>query len=277
MDRQTIGIFPIPDPAAVHRAEIGTVLTGRQPRGVDLQETGNKQEKGKKLWFRFVLFLLPRLVTAYFRLLDLTTRKIFLNQEYEEEVCKKRPFTCACFHGTMLYPVYYCRRYPGVVMVSRSWDGELIDRCLRRMGYDTTRGSSSRGGKEALVELIDMMIEKNYCSGLAVDAPRGPAEKVKMGIVIIARETGSPVVPMVSWATRQLRFKSWDRMILPLPFSTIVVAIGKPTTVGKGLSNDDYEQLRAEIEANMVEASRQAVEKVEELKGNAKQTVVPNR
>ncbi len=242
-----------------------------------MQENNSKKEKGKKLWFRIVLFVLPRLVTGYFRLLDLTTRKIFLNQEHEEAVCKKRPFTCACFHGTMLYPVYYCRRYPGVIMVSRSWDGELIDRCLRRMGYDSTRGSSSRGGKEALVELIDMMVEKNYCSGLAVDAPRGPSRKVKMGIVIIARETRAPVVPMVSWATRQLRFRSWDSMILPLPFSTIVVAFGKPTVVPKGLSTDDYEGLRAEIEANMVEASNQAEEKVRELKMGTHGTAAPNR
>lgn len=232
------------------------------------------KDKGKKLWFRIALFLLPRLVTGYFRLLDLTTRKIFLNQQYEEDVCKRRPFTCACFHGTMLYPIHYCRRYPGVIMVSRSWDGELIDGCLRRMGFDTTRGSSSRGGKEALVELIEMMVEKDYCSGLAVDAPRGPAQKVKMGILIVGRDTGAPVVPMLSWATRQLRFKSWDRMILPLPFSTIVAAFGKPTIVPKGLSNDDYERLRAEIEGNMLAAQQETEEKVKELKEGKKRLVV---
>ena len=93
-------------------------------------------EKGNRLWYRLVLFLVPRLVTGYFRLVDFTSKKIFLNREYEDQVCKKRPFACACFHGTMLFPVYYCRRYPGVVMVSRSWDGELIDRSIRRMGYE---------------------------------------------------------------------------------------------------------------------------------------------
>ena len=107
-------------------------------------------EKGNRLWYRLVLFLVPRLVTGYFRLVDLTSKKIFLNREYEDQVCKKRPFACACFHGTMLFPVYYCRRYPGVVMVSRSWDGELIDRSIRRMGYDTTRGSSSKGDSNSV-------------------------------------------------------------------------------------------------------------------------------
>ncbi|MFH1112988.1 MAG: lysophospholipid acyltransferase family protein [Pseudomonadota bacterium] len=229
-----------------------------------------KKEKGDKPWFRLVLFLLPRLVTFYFRLLDLTTRKIRLNREYEEDVCKKRPFTCACFHGTMLYPVYYCRRYPGVIMVSRSWDGELIDRSIRRMGYDTTRGSSSRGGRDALHEMIDIVRERNYCSGLAVDAPRGPSRKVKMGIVIIARETGQPVVPLVSWATRQIQFKSWDKMILPLPFSTIVTAWGKPTEAPPGLTNEEYERIRQEIEDNMVAASEQCENLVRDLKEGRK-------
>lgn len=228
-----------------------------------------KVEKGNRLWFKIVLFLVPRLVTGYFRLVDLTSKKIFLNREYEDQICRKRPFACACFHGTMLFPVYYCRRYPGVVMVSRSWDGEVIDRSIRRMGYDTTRGSSSRGGKEALWEMIDMINERQYCSGLAVDAPRGPSRQVKIGIVVVAKETGQPVVPMVSWATRQIRFKSWDSMILPLPFSTIVIAFGKPTDVPTGLENEDYENLRLEIEREMLRVQEQTENKVREiLKGD---------
>lgn len=235
-----------------------------------MEQAVDKKEKGQKLGFRLILFLLPRLVTFYFRLVDRTTRKIWLNREHEEQVCAHRPFTCACFHGTMLFPVYYCRRYPGVVMVSRSWDGELIDRSLRRMGYDTARGSSSRGGKEALKEMIETINERKYCSGLAVDAPRGPSRKVKMGIVVVARETGKPVLGLVSWATRQIRFNSWDSMILPLPFSTIVLAWTKPIEVPPGLTNEDYERIRQEIEENMLEASRQAEDHVRKLKEKRK-------
>ncbi|MCX5873475.1 MAG: lysophospholipid acyltransferase family protein [Deltaproteobacteria bacterium] len=230
-----------------------------------MTEEKKKTEKGNRLWFKLVLLLVPRLVTGYFRLVDITSRKIFLNSEYEDQVCKKKPFACACFHGTMLFPVYHCGRYPGVVMVSRSWDGELIDRSIRRMGYDTTRGSSSRGGKEALWEMIDMIKERNYCSGLAVDAPRGPSRKVKIGIVVVAKETGQPVVPLVSWATRQIQFRSWDSMILPLPFSTIVMAFGKPTAVPQGLNNEDYENIRLEIEQEMLRVQEQAENKVMEI------------
>ena len=225
----------------------------------------DKGDKGKRLWFKMVLFLAPRLVTSYFRLVDLTSRKIFLNREHEDYVCKKRPFACACFHGTMLFPVYYCRKYPGVAMVSRSWDGEIIDRSIRRMGYDTTRGSSSRGGKEALWEMIDMINENKYCSGLAVDAPRGPSREVKIGIVVVAKEIGQPVVPLVSWATKKIQFHSWDSMILPLPFSTIVMAFGKPTMVPQGLSKEEYEDLRIEIEKEMRRIQEQAEEKIKEI------------
>lgn len=226
----------------------------------------NKTEKGEKFWFRMVLFIVPRLVSYYFRLVDLTSRKIFLNTEYEDQICKRMPFACACFHGTMLFPVYYCRRYPGVVMVSRSYDGEIIDRSIRRMGYDTVRGSSSKGGKEALVEMIEQIKQRNYCSGLAVDAPRGPSRKVKMGIVIVGRETGQPVVPLVSWATRQIQFKSWDSMILPLPFSTIVMSFGKPTFIPLGLSNEEYEKIRLDIEAEMLRVSTETELKVRQIK-----------
>ena len=71
----------------------------------------------------------------------------------------------------------------------------------------------------------------------------------------------------MSWATRQVQFRSWDSMILPLPFSTIVMAFGKPTEVPRGLGNDDYERLRAEIEESMHAASAQAENKVRELQG----------
>ena len=151
-------------------------------------------------------------------------------------------------------------------MVSRSYDGEIIDRSIRRMGYDTVRGSSSKGGKEALVEMIEQIKQRNYCSGLAVDAPRGPSRKVKMGIVIVGRETGQPVVPLVSWATRQIQFKSWDSMILPLPFSTIVMSFGKPTFIPLGLSNDEYEKIRLDIEEEMLRVSAETELKVRQIK-----------
>lgn len=225
-----------------------------------------KAEKGDRLWFKVTRFLLPYLTSFYFKFVDLTSKKVFLNRDQEDQARKQGGFTMACFHGTMLFPIYYGRRYSGVIMVSRSWDGDLVDRCLRHWGFDTTRGSSSHGGKEALADLIRLVKTKNYCSGLAVDAPRGPAQQVKMGTLIIAREAGHPVLPLLCWTTRHIQFGSWDRMILPLPFSTIVLAFGKLTKVPDGLTRNEYEGLRQEIENDMVEVSNQAQATVAGLK-----------
>jgi lysophospholipid acyltransferase (LPLAT)-like uncharacterized protein len=189
-----------------------------------------------------------------------------VNKEYEEQALRDRYFTVACFHATMLFPIYYSRLYRGVAMISRSWDGEVIARICEYWGYKTVRGSSSRGGKEALHELIEVVTRERIPSGLVVDAPRGPALKVKMGTVAIAKESGQLILPFVCWADRKLQFNSWDRMILPLPFGNLAMTWGKPTHVPQGLSHEDYERIRGEVEETMLEAAAQAVSAIENLK-----------
>jgi lysophospholipid acyltransferase (LPLAT)-like uncharacterized protein len=232
-----------------------------------MPKKAKKKGKGDLLWFRAALFLLPKIVGAYFKLVDLTSKKLALNQEIQQRVCKTKSFCLAGFHGALLWAAYSFRRYRGVIMVSRSWDGELIDRCLRHWGYDTTRGSSSRYGKEALQEMIDLVNETGCNSGMAVDAPRGPARKAKIGAVIVARDTGQPIVPIGTWTTRHLQFNSWDKMILPLPFGTIVTAFGEPVQVPEGLSPDEYEQIRQRLEERIEAAQTQSEQMVQQLTG----------
>jgi lysophospholipid acyltransferase (LPLAT)-like uncharacterized protein len=226
-----------------------------------------KVEKGDRLWFRVALKALPVLTRAYFKLVDLTSRKVFINREYEEETRREGSCCVAGFHGCALFPGYYCRSVGGVIMVSRSWDGDLMDRCLKSWGYGTARGSSSRGGKEALQEMIEIALDRGCPTGMAVDAPRGPARKVKIGAVILARETGQTILPVTSWATRFVQFRSWDRMILPLPFSAIVIVFGKPISVPKGLSREEYEAIRERVENTLLAAQSLAEETVAEIKG----------
>lgn len=226
-----------------------------------------KVEKGDRLWFRAALRALPLLTRTYFKLVDLTSKKVFINREYEDETRRSGSCCVAGFHGSLLFPAYYCRRVGGVIMVSRSWDGDLMDVCLKGWGYLTARGSSSKGGKEALQEMIEMALEKGCATGMAVDAPRGPARRVKIGAVVLARETGQTILPVTGWATRFVQFKSWDRMILPLPFSTIVIVFGKPIPVAKGLSRGEYEALRDEAERTLLDIQDIAEATVAELRG----------
>ncbi|MDQ7784204.1 MAG: lysophospholipid acyltransferase family protein [Desulfomonilaceae bacterium] len=228
----------------------------------------HKKPRSSRLWLRVALVLLPKIVRAYFRIVDLTSRKIFLQQETEEQICKTRSFSIAGFHGALLWPSFYFRKYGGVIMVSRSSDGEIMDRCLRGFGYQTSRGSSSNFGKEALADMIQRAKTGNCNTGMAVDAPRGPARKAKIGSVIIAKETGQPIVPVGSWTSRHVQFNSWDQMILPLPFGTLVLVFGKPVEVPDGLSQDDYERIRHEMECSILAAQELAEMRVKQIKSD---------
>jgi lysophospholipid acyltransferase (LPLAT)-like uncharacterized protein len=243
-----------------------------------MQDEPLKKEKGSRLWYKLALAVLPSLATWYMRLVFGTSKKVYLHQDREEEICKKQPFAMGCFHQTLVPIAVYMSQYKTVAMVSRSWDGEFIARVIEKWGYFTARGSSSRGGKEALAEMIEISRLHNCTTGVTVDAPRGPAGKVKMGIVMLGRETGQPVVPIACWTTRIIQFKSWDKMMMPLPFSTIVFCFGKPTQVPQGLDWEDYERLRLEIEANMTEADSEAKQRAKEIKqGAANMTASPSR
>lgn len=232
-----------------------------------MSKKAGKKEKGDLVWFKILLFVLPKIVGAYFTFVNVTSRKVFINREVEEEVCKQRSFCLAGFHGALLWAAYCFRTYGGIIMVSRSWDGELIDRCLRHWGYDTARGSSSRFGKEALQDMVDEVNSTGANSGMAVDAPRGPARRAKIGAVMVARDTGQPIVPIGTWTTRHIQFNSWDKMILPLPFGTVVCSFGEPIHVPRGLSREEYEELRQQLEENISQAQALAEQKVGQLTG----------
>ncbi len=115
------------------------------------------------------------------------------------------------------------------------------------MGFDTTRGSSSRGGKEALQEMIELANERNYCTGIAVDAPAALAKSQNRGSHAGERN-GRPVLPLMSWATQADTVWIVGQHDSSPPLRTIVMAFGKPTIVPEGLTNDDYERFRQEIE-----------------------------
>ncbi len=226
------------------------------------------KEKGDRLWFRIVLFLVPRMVTLYFRFVDLTSRKVYVNERFLTEL-NDQPFELTALHGAMLFPIYRFRKTRGIIMVSRSFDGEIIARTLERMGYETVRGSSSRGGHEALHGMVKRLNVRKCHAGIAVDAPRGPAGTVKMGAVMIARDTGLPMLPFVSYSTRAVHFNSWDQMSLPLPFGSIVSVIKQSIMAPQGLSSDEYEHIRIYLETALQEALIEAKQKVAAMKGKS--------
>jgi hypothetical protein len=154
----------------------------------------------------------------------------------------------AFWHARLLPLVYTHRGIPIAVLISRHRDGELIARVIRRLGYLTARGSSTRGGEEGIREML-RHAEEGHRLGLTPDGPRGPAERVKPGLVYLASRTGFPVVPVASAASREWTLRSWDRFRIPKPFARVVVAYGEPIAVPRDLGDSDIEEWRVRIEA----------------------------
>ena len=151
-----------------------------------------------------------------------------------------------------LYFLHY--RRPITIMISRSKDGDLATGAAHRLGFATVRGSSSRGGSTAMNQLIEVMHNQPSTSaGMLGDGPRGPARKLKMGTLKIAQATGVPVLPFAYSAKRHKLFASWDRFMLPFPFSPLVVIFGEPFMIPSQTSNEELEELRLKVENSLNE------------------------
>jgi len=137
------------------------------------------------------------------------------------------------------------------VAVSRSRDGEHIAAVLSRLGFgDSPRGSSSRGGAEALRSVL-RLLRSGGAVAILVDGPRGPAHVAKAGIVAAARLARAPILPVRFEARPCLRFTSWDRMRLPLPFARLVIDYGEPLAIARDASEAEVEAARCELEARL--------------------------
>ncbi len=136
------------------------------------------------------------------------------------------------WHDRIFLSIYFWRNRGMVAMISKSIDGEYIARTIQHLGFGAIRGSSSRGGSKALVEMI-----KTMRSGVPMvftpDGPRGPKYEAKPGPVFLAKKTGNPILPYVIEAKSFWRAKSWDSLHVPKPFTRAVVLIGEPIYVSE--------------------------------------------
>jgi len=216
--------------------------------------TSNRRRTRWGLWLRGPLngvlrYLLPRLVSGLSYLIFRTCRIVFVDREYEDRfVSRGEPIIFAGLHeGMMMLPYHFRDRTGGVVMVSRSRDGDLIADTVERFGMRAVRGSSGHGGRDALDAMVDALRHGDVSAGVIVDGPRGPALEAKAGAVVLARATGLPIVPGTWWCRPLVRVGSWDRTIVPLPFSRIAFAFAEPLRVPPDADADAMEAARAEL------------------------------
>jgi lysophospholipid acyltransferase (LPLAT)-like uncharacterized protein len=163
----------------------------------------------------------------------------------------------AFWHGRILPATYYFRRRGIVVITSDNFDGEWIARIIERFGYGTARGSTSRGGRRAMLQLVRDM-HAGRAAGFTLDGPRGPARVAQPGAVWLAMATGNPLLPFHLEASSAWTARSWDRTQVPKPFSTVGLAVGEPLYVERGASDEAREAVRLELERRLTALEAEA-------------------
>jgi lysophospholipid acyltransferase (LPLAT)-like uncharacterized protein len=192
--------------------------------------------------------VLPAAGAALIRVLGCTWRVRAVDREHEAAARRASPqLVYAFWHGRLLPLAYVYRGSDARILASRHEDGELLGRTVRHLGLGHVRGSSTRGGSRALLELVDA-IRAGHDLGLTVDGPRGPLHVVKPGVIEIAKLTGSAIVPITSASRRHKTFSSWDRFQLPYPGTEVVVRYGPPVLVPADADRDVLEARRLDVE-----------------------------
>lgn len=156
------------------------------------------------------------------------------------------------WHDRIMLSTYFWKHRGIAVLISKSKDGEFIARVLETFGNIAIRGSSSRGGTRALVEMIRRM-RSGVPMGFTLDGPRGPRYKVKSGALILAKKTGCPILPFVIESKNYWQVRSWDKMQIPKPFTRAIVLINPPIYVSAGSSDGELEAKLTEVQDSMDE------------------------
>jgi lysophospholipid acyltransferase (LPLAT)-like uncharacterized protein len=152
------------------------------------------------------------------------------------------------WHSDIIYSLFFHRKHPSAIMVSPSLDGEWAVGYLKKHGHIPFRGSRMKGGLNALRQIIETIDNKKIHAGIVADGSKGPARKAQKGAVILARETGSPIITSSFYAQNFFRLKSWDRTIIPMPFSKIIMIYGDPIYVPKDIKGAEIDFYKKKME-----------------------------
>jgi len=138
------------------------------------------------------------------------------------------------------------------ILISLSFDGEVIAFVAKKFGIHAARGSSSRGGSDAFKQLLKLN-KQGYDLGITVDGPRGPIYKVKPGIIAVASRTEMPILPLAAIGRREwVLHKAWDSFRIPKPFTQIICLYGEPIVIPKGLESSRFDEYAERVEAALM-------------------------
>jgi len=198
------------------------------------------------------------LIAVGFRLLQLWVRTLRYEIDDRAGVIGKpvdQNYIGALWHNRLLIFPFVLRRFfsnrRGAALISASRDGDLLADAIARFGFDVVRGSSSRLGASAILQLTNVLASGRDVV-ITPDGPRGPAYELGPGIIFLAQKSGAAVLPVNMEYSSCWRLKSWDRFVLPRPFARIRVIIGPPYRVRSANTVDDFEAERLRLQDAMM-------------------------
>ena len=213
------------------------------------------------LWERVQIFVATWVGYLAVLLIGRSLRwKIHGWENFEAAERSGRSVVYAFWHAEIFAATWFWRQRGIVVMTSQNFDGEYIGRIIQLHGYGASRGSSSRGGMRALVEMV-RLVRKGRPAAFTVDGPRGPRHAVKAGVMLLAKATGAPIVcfhivPERAWVFR----KSWDRTEIPRPFSHAAIFIAPPILVSEDASEAEQSRKLEQVQSTLDGLVRQGEE-----------------
>jgi len=192
-----------------------------------------------------------------FKLLATSWRITLVGQEKVDKIWLGGKRVCyAIWHGRFLPFIHTHRKQKVSLLISWHRDGEYLARVVRKLGFTTVRGSSTRGGLRAVAGMIKA--SKDYDLGLTPDGPKGPSRIVQPGVIYISQRAKIPIVPLGISANSFWRLKSWDGFTIPKPFSKIVMLVGEPIWVKQEFSDNCLERTSSELQNNLNHCTEEA-------------------
>lgn len=188
------------------------------------------------------LKILPVIIDLYIR---------SLNIKIINEPDGKENFIYIFWHSKMLTGWYIFRNKNSSALVSQSKDGDILDNLLKKWGYNVVRGSSSKGGKEALDKLTEL-VKSGSNAVITPDGPRGPVRQLKNGPLIISNKSNVPIIPVsIIYKKKKILGKSWDKFEIPFPFSECIITFGSKYYYSEYKYDNALEDFKSKLSAEL--------------------------
>src|SRR5580692_12794556 len=197
---------------------------------------------------RIILRIIIAAGYSFIRLIGPTLRVCFSREEGAQKTLDERPLITSFWHACIIPSTYIFRNFGVRVMSSNSYDGEYMGRIIRKFGFVAVKGSSSRNAVRALLGLR-RALQEGWTVAFSLDGPRGPRYKVKPGPVALARSSGVPLTMFHMAVERAWVLNTWDRLIIPKPFSRVLMRFGKLIPVPDHATDVDLDRYQNELQA----------------------------